>query len=207
MWIQLRLSTVFLKMIKIVYFKLCVFLNHNPTLGLDREIRRGFRGESPGRLHGRGDFWVRQGWGKHRWVWGIQQRLGAFGLCLPDSQDPAEIQLRSPAHSRPPWSPHRCSTPQGNKHWPGLKKHLLYVPRPTYFMTSGHPCSSGASVLPSVQSEGYPEFLPVLTGNNLWEWGKVGGTSDLPRRAPGHYWWKEQESEAAVLELPWWSSG
>ena len=96
-----------------------------------------------------------------------RQRLGAFGPCLPDSQDAAEI----PAHSRPPRSPHRCSTPQGNKHWPGLKKefleHLLYVPRLTYFMTSGHPCSSGASVLPSVQSEGYPEFLPVLTGNNL----------------------------------------
>ena len=52
--------------------------------------------------------------------------------------------------------------------WPEeFLEHLLYVPRLTYFMTSGHPCSSGASVLPSVQSEGYPEFLPVLTGNNL----------------------------------------
>ena len=35
----------------------------------------------------------------------------------------------------------------------------------------------------------------------------MGGTSDLPKRAPGHYWSKEQESEAAALELPCWSRG
>ena len=72
---------VFLKMIKIVYFQLRVFLSHNPTL---REIRRGFRGESPGRLHGRGVGASTDESGAYR------QRLGAFGPCLPDSQDPAD---------------------------------------------------------------------------------------------------------------------